>query len=69
MEEYLKGEVPSKVAFFVWTMANGRILTTHNLSMWRMCVVDEYCMFEEWEGLHSNMKMLFLHTLYDRWQP
>lgn len=49
MEENLKGEVPSKVAFFVWTMANGRILTTHNLSMWRMCVVDEYCMFEEWD--------------------
>ena len=49
MEEYLEGEVPSKVAFFVWTMANGRILTTDNLSMWRMCVVDGCCMFEEWD--------------------
>jgi hypothetical protein len=41
-----RGKTHSRVAFFVWTAALGRILTLDNLRKRRVIVVDQCCMCE-----------------------
>jgi hypothetical protein len=39
----LRGKAPSRVAFFVWTAALGRILALDNLRKMRVVVVNHSC--------------------------
>ena len=39
-----KSKAPSKVSFFLWTAAMGKILTTENLRKRRLVVIDWCCM-------------------------
>ena len=50
--------VPSKVCFFLWTVALGRVLTMDNLRR-RWLVVLDWCCMCKWDG--ETINHLFLH--------
>jgi hypothetical protein len=50
--------VPSKVCFFLWTVALGRVLTTDNLRRRQLVVLDWCCMCK-WD--RETINHLFLH--------
>jgi hypothetical protein len=56
-----KSKAPPRVAFFVWTAALGRILTTDNLRRRRMIVLD-YCWLCKSNG--ESISHLLLHCSY-----
>ena len=47
-----KVKAPTKVAFFTWTAAKGRILTLDSLRKRDICVVNRFCMCKnDWESM------------------
>ena len=56
-----KSKAPPRVAFFVWTAALGRILTTDNLRHRRVLVLD-YCWMCKRNG--ESISHLLLHCSY-----
>ena len=54
-------KAPTKVAFFTWTAAKGRILTLDSLRKRDICVVNRCCMCKnDWE----SMDHLLIHCLF-----
>lgn len=67
-----RSRVPSKVAFFVWTAAFGKILTTDNLRK-RGCVVMDWCYMCKKNGesvdhllLHSKVAWVLWNEIFRR---
>ena len=50
-------KVPTKVSFFLWTAALGRILTIDNLRRHQVVVVDLYCMCKRGEETIDHLIM------------
>ena len=49
--------MPTKVSFFLWTAALGRILTIDNLRRYQVVVVDLYCMCKRGEETIDHLIM------------
>ena len=59
-------KAPSKVSFFTWTAAKGKILTLDNLSKRNICVVNRCCMCKnDWE-LVDHLLLHYSHA-YNPW--
>ena len=52
-----KSKVPTKVSFFLWTAALGRILTIDNLRRRQVVIVDLYCMCKRGEETIDHLIM------------
>uniref|UniRef100_A0A2N9EFE5 Reverse transcriptase domain-containing protein n=1 Tax=Fagus sylvatica TaxID=28930 RepID=A0A2N9EFE5_FAGSY len=61
-----KPKVPTRVAFFVWTAALDRILTTDNLRRRRVIIMDWCCMCKN-NGESSSHLLLHCPMAWDLW--
>uniref|UniRef100_A0A2N9HQK9 Reverse transcriptase zinc-binding domain-containing protein n=1 Tax=Fagus sylvatica TaxID=28930 RepID=A0A2N9HQK9_FAGSY len=59
-------KVPSRVAFFIWTVALGRILTTDNLRRRRILILDWCCMCQS-DGESVNHLLLHCRVAQELW--
>ncbi len=66
MEEYLEGKVPRRVAFFVWTAALGKILTTDNLRRRHVLIIDWCCICKS-SGESVDHLLLHYPVALDIW--
>ena len=61
-----KAKVPSRVAFFVWTAALGKILTTENLRKRRVTILDWCCMCKS-SGESVNHLLVHCPIAWELW--
>jgi hypothetical protein len=61
-----KAKVPSRVAFFVWTAALGKILTTENLRKRRVTILDWCCMCKS-SGESVNHLLVHCPVAWELW--
>jgi exonuclease III len=61
-----KAKVPSRVAFFVWTAALGKILTTENLRKRRVIILDWCCMCKS-SGESVNHLLVHCPVAWELW--
>jgi hypothetical protein len=61
-----KAKVPSRVAFFVWTAALGKILTTENLKKRRVTILDWCCMCKS-SGESVNHLLVHCPVAWELW--
>ena len=61
-----KAKVPSRVAFFVWTAALGKILTTENLRKRRVTILDWCCMCKS-SGELVNHLLVHCPVAWELW--
>jgi hypothetical protein len=59
-------KVPSRVAFFIWTAALGRILTTDNLRRRRIIILDWCCMCQS-DGESVNHLLMHCSVAQELW--
>jgi hypothetical protein len=61
-----KAKVPSRVAFFIWTVALGKILTTDNLRKRRVIILD-WCSMCKASGESVNHLLMHCSIARDLW--
>jgi hypothetical protein len=61
-----KAKVPPRVAFFTWTAALGKILTTENLRKRRVIILDWCCMCKS-SGESTNHLLLHCPVAWELW--
>ena len=61
-----KAKIPPRVAFFIWTAALGKILTTENLRRRRVIILDWCCMCKA-SGESTNHLLLHCSVAWELW--
>jgi hypothetical protein len=66
VEEYLRVKAPTRVAFFVWSAAFGKILTHDNLHKKNVVVIEWCCMCKK-NGESIDHLLLHCEVAHDLW--